>query len=113
MRQIARDLFGVELIETKNPAHLLDLNDGFNKGAVVSGQLGGKCGGHWLLCRDHRVLVIADEMHTSKKKGWGASFQSVFSDVHLILMTTGTPIRSDRRPCLMSGMSKTVGCSAS
>ena len=46
----ARDLFGVELIETKHPANLLDLNDGFNKGAVVSyGQLGGKCGGHWLL----------------------------------------------------------------
>ena len=94
----ARDLFGVELIETKNPANLLDLNDGFNKGAVVSyGQLGGKCGGPLAaLCRDYRVLVIADEMHhLEEKKGWGASFQSVFADVHLMLMTTGTPIRSD------------------
>lgn len=94
----ARDLFGLEMIETKNPANLLDLNDGFNKGAVVSyGQLGGKCGRPLAaLCRDYRVLVIADEMHhLEEKKGWGASFQSVFADVSLMLMTTGTPIRSD------------------
>ena len=94
----ARQLFGLEMIETKNPSNLLDLNDGFNKGAVVTyGQLSGKCGGPLAsLCRDYRVLVIADEMHhLEENSGWGAAFQTVFKDAHLMLMTTGTPIRSD------------------
>lgn len=94
----ARNLFGLELIETKHPSHLLDLNDGFNKGAVVSyGQLSGKCGGPLAaMCRDFRVLVIADEMHhLEENSGWGRAFQDVFKEVSLMLMTTGTPIRSD------------------
>ena len=94
----ALDLFGIELIETKKPENLLNLNDGINKGAVVSyGQLGGKCAAALqALCRDYRVLVIADEMHhLEEKSGWGASFQSTFRDLSFLLMTTGTPIRSD------------------
>lgn len=91
-------LFGLELIETEHPSNLLDLNDGFNKGAVVTyGQLSGKCGAALTaLCRDYRVLVIADEMHhLEENKGWGASYVRVFKDAHFHLMTTGTPIRSD------------------
>lgn len=94
----ARQLFGLELVETRHPSNLLDLNDGYNKGAVVTyGQLNGKCGGPLAsLCRDYRVLVIADEMHhLEENSGWGGAFQSVFKDAHLMLMTTGTPIRSD------------------
>lgn len=94
----ALDLFGVELIETKKPENLMDLNDGINKGAVVSyGQLGGKCQtALTALCRDYRVLVIADEMHhLEERKGWGADFQAAFKDASYLLMTTGTPIRSD------------------
>lgn len=94
----ALDLFGIELIETKKPENLMDLNDGINKGAVVSyGQLGGKCQTALAaLCRDYRVLVIADEMHhLEERKGWGSDFQATFQDASYLLMTTGTPIRSD------------------
>ena len=73
----ARKLFGLEMIETKHPTHLLDLKDGFNKGAVVTyGQLNGKCGGPLAsLCRDYRVLVIADEMHHLEENNRCAAFR--------------------------------------
>ena len=96
-RQAQKD-FDIELIDCQNPTHLLDLNDGYSQGAVVTyGQLSGKCAGPLsALCRDYRVLVIADEMHhLEENKGWGASYMRVFKDAHFHLMTTGTPIRSD------------------
>jgi hypothetical protein len=93
------DDFGIELIMAEDPKHLLDLNDGYHSGAIVSyGMLGGDCSKSLApMVRDFRTLVVADEMHhLEENKGWGAAFERVFGrNAHIMLMTTGTPIRSD------------------
>lgn len=67
-------------------------------------------------CETRKVLVIADEMHHLEERGgWGEAFERAFSKARLVLMTTGTPFRSDggRIPMVQtetagSGMEKIV-----
>lgn len=94
----AMEVFGIELICATKPEHLLDLDDDYSRGCVVSyGMLKGKSAVPLKrLCKDYKTLVIADEMHhLEEKSGWGDHFQAAFQDAYLVLMTTGTPIRSD------------------
>ncbi len=48
------------------------------------------------VCKSSRVLVICDEHHhAAVEAAWGASADGAFTDARVVLVLTGTPIRSD------------------
>ena len=51
-----------------------------------------------LICAEHEVLVIADEIHhTSQSNDWGVKFREALYGAQKLLLTSGTPFRGDSK----------------
>lgn len=100
--QFAREisqLFNLELNHDKNYKIYQSPQEEFQGEVITYQQLAQNPTLYQLRCLKRNVLVIADEVHhVGDTKSWGDAFKLAFNEAYYLLLTTGTPFRSDNIP---------------